>query len=139
MTSLLLPLAKLLCRARAETIMTSVMRRPRAVRIARRGRRMARRRPSTSEAGSRADRAIIVPGRRGVRAGSFNAPMVVERAARTAEITVAATATATATATTMNALDAVSDGELADPSSDRLGLASAGATRYPTARPMIVA
>jgi len=54
-------------------------------------------------------------------------------------MTVAATATATATATTTNAFDAVSDGELADPSSDRLGLASTGATRYPAARPMMAA
>src|SRR5215472_16551885 len=129
MTSVLLPLAKLLRNASAQTIMTSVMRRLTVVRMARRGRRMARRRPSTSEAGSRADKAIIVPGRLGVRAGSYSAPMVLERAARTAGMTVAATATATATATTISAFGAVSDGELAVPSSDRFGLASTGAAR----------
>src|SRR5215472_12098823 len=129
MTSVLLPLAKLLRNASAQTIMTSVMRRLTVVRMARRGRRTARRRPSTSATGSRADRAIIVPYRRGGRAGSFSAPMVLELAARSAGKTVAATATATATATTISAFGAVSDGELADPRSDRLGLASTGATR----------
>ena len=93
----------------------------------RRGRRAARRSPSSSGTGSRADSAISPARRRGGRAESANARTVLVRAARIAGTSDAASATASATVTTSPAADGPS-GDLgrADQAGTRTGQQRSG-------------
>src|SRR6266511_1298432 len=103
------------------------------------GRRAATRKAISSVMGRRAEIAINQPMRWGGRGESASALTVLERAARTAGMTVATTATASATAVTEPTVDMVIDGVPALPMRPELDSVSNGAVSDPTANPAAAA
>ena len=106
---------------------------------ARLGRRAAIRSPSSSGAGRRLESVISQAVRRGGRAVSLSARIVLVREARMAGMSVAIAVTPSATAVTITTVAAVNGTAPAPPISPALGRLSAGAARRPNARPAAAA
>ncbi|GAB3966485.1 hypothetical protein GCM10029978_031760 [Actinoallomurus acanthiterrae] len=126
------------CMAIAATTIAAVIARLIRASTARRGWRTARRTPSRSGTGRRADSAIRRGERRGVRAGPLSARTVLVRAPRIAGTRVAAPVTARATTTTIAAEPGVRSGRPAA-RSPALGRAIAGAAAQPATSPTAAA
>ena len=101
----------------------------------RRGRRAARRTPSSSGAGRWVESLITEARRRGVRAASLSAVTVLCRAARITGTNVAAIATPSAKASTTATVEPLSAGALAAPSRPAPGPSINGAASRPASSP----